>query len=202
MVKEFWRPSRDEYFLAMAALVSLRATCRRRRVGCVLVDSHRHVLATGYNGVACGRDHCLDTPCVGADLPSGTGLDQCEAIHAEQNAMLQCRDTQTIDTAYITVSPCITCVKLLMNTSCKRIVFLENYTQQAARDLWKGEWVHHGSISDVYAELKLASAKGVPKFDERQTLIPGLRNQGSQPDGARTGWGQVRRQSRWREFGD
>lgn len=202
MAKEFWRPERDEYFLAMAALVSLRATCRRRRVGCVLVDNHRHVLATGYNGVARGRDHCLDTPCLGADLPSGTGLDKCEAIHAEQNAMLQCKDTQAIETAYITVSPCVTCVKLLMNTGCKRIVFLENYTQLAARELWKGEWIHHGPIDDVYAELRLAPAKGIPKFDERQALIPGLRDSRSQLDGERTGWGEIRRERSWREFGD
>lgn len=194
MKTEFRRPDRDEYFLAMAALVSLRATCKRRRVGCVLVDSNRFVLATGYNGVARGRPHCLDEPCSGADLPSGMGLDLCQAIHAEQNAMLQCKDTQAIDTAYITVSPCVTCVKLLMNTSCKRIVFIENYTQLAAREIWKGEWIHHGPVDNVYAQLGMAATKGIPKFDERQTDLFGLRDERSESNGERAGRSAIRRE--------
>lgn len=195
MATVFKRPDQDAYFLAMAALVSLRATCRRRRVGCVLVDSNRHVLATGYNGVARGRDHCLDHPCAGAGFRPGMGLDQCEAIHAEQNAMLQCQDTQRIETAYITVSPCITCVKLLMNTGCKRIVFIEPYAHNQAADLWKGEWIHYGTVDNVYAELKLAAAKGVPEFDERQEDLFGLRDEGPSSDGPRSRGSEVRRGS-------
>ena len=183
MDQEFWRPSSDEYFLAMAALVSLRATCRRRRVGCVLVDRHKHVLATGYNGVARGVAHCIDTACPGAGLPSGRGLDLCEAIHAEQNALLQCRDAKEIETAYITASPCITCVKLFMNTGCKRIVFLEEYPHAAARNLWKGEWTHHGSITNVYAELSMAPPGRSTRLQPEQADLFGLRDSRPAPDG-------------------
>ena len=191
MDQEFWRPSSDEYFLAMAALVSLRATCRRRRVGCVLVDRHKHVLATGYNGVARGVAHCIDTACPGAGLPSGRGLDLCEAIHAEQNALLQCRDAKEIETAYITASPCITCIKLFMNTGCKRIVFLEEYPHAAARNLWKGEWIHHGSIANVYAELSMAPTGRTTRLQPGQGDLFGLRNEGPAPDGAGTRGSQV-----------
>lgn len=83
--------------------------------------------------------------CAGATLPSGQGLDNCQAIHAEQNALLQCRDVMTIHTCYVTTSPCLTCVKLLMNTSCKRIVFSEPYAHKDAALLWAkvpgGEWI-------------------------------------------------------------
>lgn len=191
MEQEYWRPSSDEYFLAMAALVSLRATCRRRRVGCVLVDRHKHVLATGYNGVARGVTHCIDRACAGANLPSGKGLDLCEAIHAEQNALLQCRDAKEIDTAYITASPCITCVKLFMNTGCNRIVFLEEYPHAAARNLWKGEWIHHGSIANVYAELSMAPAGRMARLHPEQGDLFGLRNQGSTFNRPGSGRGQV-----------
>ncbi len=179
MELNYWRPSRDEYFLAMASLVSLRATCRRRRVGCILVDTNRHVLATGYNGVARGVDHCLDHACPGASYEPGTGLDKCEAIHAEQNALLQCKDTGKIETAYITVSPCVTCVKLLMNTGCKRIVFLEQYVNVDAKNLWKGEWIHHGPIEHVYAEIGLVSTKRVSESSERKDTVIRLRDKGS-----------------------
>ncbi len=140
------RPQTDEYFLQMAALVATRSTCVRRSVGCVLVDRHRRVLATGYNGVAAGVAHCIDNPCAGAGASSGTELDKCDAIHAEQNAILQCNFVEKIEVAYITVSPCVTCTKLLLNTGCKKIVFIEEYADTSAKKLWKGEWIEHGPI--------------------------------------------------------
>ena len=72
--------------------------------------------------------------CEGHDL--APGKDSCEAVHAEQNALLQCRDPWTIDTAYTTLSPCKACLKLLLNTSCRRIVFLEEHVDLLPRVLW------------------------------------------------------------------
>lgn len=149
------RPSRDEWALKLALLTAQRATCCRRQVGCVLLNSRGHVLATGYNGVAAGLPHCnhvehailhdglvsvaiFPHACSGAKAPSGTNLDGCQAIHAEQNALLQCRDMYAIHTAYVTASPCMTCCKLLLNTSCQRIVYVEEYPHSAAKDLWTG----------------------------------------------------------------
>jgi deoxycytidylate deaminase len=43
-----------------------------------------------------------------------------------------------IHTAYVTASPCMTCCKLLLNTSCQRIVYVEEYPHSAAKDLWTG----------------------------------------------------------------
>lgn len=129
----------------MATLVAKRSTCARRAVGCVLTNSMGHVLATGYNGVARGRPHCIDTPCSGAEMPSGTGLHLCEAIHAEQNALIQCRNINEIDTAYVTASPCIQCMRLLTNTSVRRIVFIEEYPHAESRRLAAEagiQWVH------------------------------------------------------------
>ena len=131
------RPNKTTYFLAMAKLVSTRGTCARRRVGCVLVDKYGLVLATGYNGNGRGQGHCIDKPCEGAKYKSGEGLEKCEAIHAEQNAILQCKNTEHIEKAYITLSPCVTCVKLLLNTSCKEIVYLEDYVNKDAERIWK-----------------------------------------------------------------
>lgn len=164
------RPTPTEYFLRMAQLVATRSTCLRRHVGCMLVNQHKHVIATGYNGVAVGVSHCnlevkgtienaigagrlpyqsvvVEYPhaCPGAVAASGTNLDGCHAIHAEQNALLQCKNVHEIVTAYVTASPCITCTKLLLNTSCQEIVFLEEYPHSAARELWEAQgrrWVH------------------------------------------------------------
>ena len=172
------RISRDEWGVCLATTTAERGTCLRRKVGCVLVDSVGRVLATGYNGVARGLPHCNErvlgefeevnlenleqsgrltrqvtfpNACPGAFLPSGTGLETCEAIHAEQNALLACRDPDAVETCYITVSPCIHCVKMLMNTGCRRIVFREPYVHdETARELWwkiqigeeRRQWIH------------------------------------------------------------
>lgn len=167
------RISRDEWAIQLAMTTAQRSTCCRRMVGAVLLNHAGHVLATGYNGVAAGLPHCnelgvrdtgrqffgkeqklleLDpkdprsypNACSGAFSASGTNLDGCEAIHAEQNALLQCKDVREIHTCYCTASPCVTCTKLLLNTGCMRVVFVDEYPHPAARDLWTRagrEWV-------------------------------------------------------------
>lgn len=131
------RPTLDRYFLDLARLVSSRATCARRAVGCVLVDDRGRVLSTGYNGPPSGLPHCTDEPCPGANAAPGQSLDLCEAVHAEQNALLFCPSSDAIDTCYVTASPCVTCTKLLLNTPCRRIVFETPYAHDdRARALW------------------------------------------------------------------
>ncbi len=147
------RQTFDEWALELARLVAKRSTCYRRAVGAVLVNVRHHIIATGYNGRPSKMPHCNEFItgqghphwCAGANLPSGTGLDACEAIHAEQNALLQCKDVYDIATCYTTTSPCVTCTKLLLNTSCQRIVFNNPYSQPDAFRLWSQagrEWVH------------------------------------------------------------
>lgn len=141
------RPSLDQTMLAVAKVLSLRATCVKRQVGCVLTDRYGRILSTGYNGVAHGLPHCIDKACPGAY--SQRGSDTCQAIHAEINALLSCRDTQQIETCYTTVLPCMGCMKTLMNTSCARIVFLDTH-EDAVFVL--GQW---GKAGGVYSHLSL-----------------------------------------------
>lgn len=141
------RPSFQEWAMSLAVLTATRSTCLRRHVGCVLFNSRHHILSTGYNGVAAGMPHCNDMDgdiepwcypnrCEGAQSASGQNLDGCEAIHAEQNALLQCRNVYEIEICVTTTSPCVTCVKLLLNTSCQEILYREEYPHTAAKDLW------------------------------------------------------------------
>lgn len=142
------RPPRDEYFLEMAHLVSTRSTCVRRAVGAIAVDAHNHVLATGYNGVPSGFPHCNEGhPCSGANARSGMSLDSCLAVHAEINMLAQCNGVTGIHTVYCTASPCISCLKALLTTSTRRLVFSELYPAPGAQELWTRlpgrEWIHH-----------------------------------------------------------
>ena len=150
------RPSKIQYYCDLASVVSSRASCCRRAVGCVLVDNSGHILATGYNGPPSGLPNCtLDQPCPGAKLPSGEGHEKCEAVHAEQNALLQCKVVEHIHGCFVTTSPCITCVKLLMNTPCQTIVFLEEHVTSApAKELWQRmgrDWIQFNGSSNRQA---------------------------------------------------
>ena len=132
------RESWDDFFLRQALNWSTRGTCVRRQVGAVAVNAHRYVLATAFNGVPAGFPHC-DTghKCPGAGAPSGVDLDQCLAVHAEVNLLAQCHDVWEIDTVYLTVSPCFFCVKALVTSGCRRIVFNKEYSHPHARIVWE-----------------------------------------------------------------
>ena len=136
------RLTQDEYLMSLAVVAAQRTTCIRRAVGCVLADSKGKVLSIGYNGVARGMPHCNEGHyCQGHD--SDTGKDLCEAVHAEQNALLQCKDVEAIAVAYVTLSPCISCLKLLINTGCKRIVIATEWDDPRPKQLWhklKRKW--------------------------------------------------------------
>lgn len=123
---EATRPSHDTYFLSMLRLVASRSTCARRKVGAIIVSKDNHVLATGYNGVPRGFDHCIDTPCPGAEDESGNS-ERCLAVHAEINALLQCQDITKADKMYTSVMPCFACAKAIVNTTIKEIVCVEAY---------------------------------------------------------------------------
>ena len=130
----FSRLDSDEYFLQIAKLVAERSTCRRRKVGCVLVDTQKHIVATGYNGGPSGFTHCLDVPCEGASAPSGTDLDKCFAVHAEVNAFLQLTSEDNL-TAYLSTTPCFTCAKMLCNSKVVRIVAHEWYSHDEVKKM-------------------------------------------------------------------
>lgn len=150
------RPSREGYMMGLSIAASSRASCPRRQVGCILVNKRYHILATGYNGPPTGFTNCTEINCPGASLKSGEGLDKCQAIHAEQNALLQCKDVWDIHAAFVTTAPCITCVKLLLNSSCKTIYFLQDYPHSESEALWRAagrDWVQ--LKSNIQDDLKM-----------------------------------------------
>lgn len=130
------RLGQDDYFSELATLVGERSTCRRRKVGCVLVDSKKHIVATGYNGVPSGFTHCLDQPCEGATAPSGVDLDKCLAVHAEVNAFLQLTSTDKL-TAYLPATPCFSCAKMICNSNVVRIVAQEWYPHPTVKKMFE-----------------------------------------------------------------
>ncbi len=133
------RPAWDSYFLRIAELVASRSTCRRRKVGAVLVRDRR-ILTTGYNGAPANLKHCLEIGCLREEMkiPSGERQELCRGIHAEQNAIIQAAlygISIKGATLYATCQPCITCAKMLVNCRIKRIVITGDYPDEFARKI-------------------------------------------------------------------
>ena len=133
------RPDWDTYFLSIAKVVASRSTCMRRKVGAVLVKD-RQILSTGYNGAPKGITHCEEAGCLREELgiPSGERHEICRGSHAEINAIAQAAYAG-VSTAgcwlYCTHEPCVYCTKALLNCGCSRIVFINSYPDQIAREI-------------------------------------------------------------------
>ena len=133
------RPSWDEYFMTLAREVATRTTCLRRGVGAVIVKDKR-ILATGYNGVPQGLEHCEVNGCLREKLgvPSGQRHEICKGLHAEQNAIIQAaRYGINISGAsiYITNQPCVVCAKMLINADINEIIYADPYPDELAQDM-------------------------------------------------------------------
>lgn len=129
----------DEYFMRIAQLVAERSTCNRAKVGAVIVRD-RSIIATGYNGAPSGMPHCTDVGCLiyRSTTPDGTVEENCfRTIHAEINAIAQAaRNGSAIDGAsiYVTHTPCIHCIKVLINVGMKRIYYAKPYKIETIRE--------------------------------------------------------------------
>ena len=122
------RPTWDEYFLGIAKAVSLRADCTRRRVGAVIVVDGR-IVSTGYNGAPAGAPGCLSAgACPRGKLsvqeqPRDRDYGNCDAVHAEANALLYAYRDVRGATLYCTDKPCVDCAKLIAGAGIKEVVW-------------------------------------------------------------------------------
>jgi dCMP deaminase len=136
--KRLTRPSWDEYFIEIAKVVSSRSTCIRRRYGAVIVKDHV-IVSTGYNGAPRGSVNCIDIDrCKRKELniPAGERYELCEAVHAEQNAIVNGAPERMKDaTIYIAGfeengtfaegKPCLLCKRMIQNARIAQVVYLK-----------------------------------------------------------------------------
>lgn len=130
-----------EYILALALMVSGRATCPRARVACVLLSSNHRIAATGYNGVPSGQPHCDDVGCI---IVNG----HCsKTIHAEKSASLTL-DGRKLPNGFagITIRPCRPCFDILVSTEITNIFYLKEYDNQDGREYIENVCLEKGLI--------------------------------------------------------
>ena len=135
------RLSTDEYFLKIASVVAERSTCLRHHMGAIAVRD-KHILTTGYNGAPAGAKDCLELGCLRDQngIASGTRVEICRAIHAEQNVIIQAGlhgVSLAGATVYCTHTPCVLCAKMLVNAKIARFVTFGKYSDDSFIELFK-----------------------------------------------------------------
>ena len=154
------RISRDEMFSQIVQVVAQRSTCLRHQVGALIVRDGR-IISMGYNGPVSGRPECKSVPTfeelttdptywgraaskVIQELNNDPLL--CEgpgctrSLHAETNAIaFAARAGVSVEgcTMYCSMSPCIHCAKVIVNSGIKCVKYLEEYRDHSGLELLK-----------------------------------------------------------------
>ena len=129
--------------LQTARLVATWASCYQaeRKIGAVIVKNKR-IMTTGYNGAPSGIESCKTKgKCLRRelDVPSGTKLELCYAVHAEQNAIAQAAKLGISvegGTLYCTHQPCVICCKMIINAGIRRVVYKYGYPDEFSLKLF------------------------------------------------------------------
>lgn len=131
IIHTVYRPTFEHIYMSLAKIISLRSTCSRRQVGCVITShDNRRVLSVGYNGNASG----LPNEC---DYPNKSG--GCGCLHAEENAILSCSEPPYVKKViYTTVFPCKMCAKRIIQLGgVLAVYYLDKYHDQDAEEIFK-----------------------------------------------------------------
>ena len=150
-IKTLSRVDKDNYYLDIAHVVLSRSTCLRRKYGAVIVNNDE-IISTGYNGAPRGEVNCVDCgKCKREELGVNKGerYELCEAVHAEQNAIISASRDRMMDAVmYITgidssngqlanPEPCMLCRRFIINSGIKRVI---------------GRWMD-GTVKIVYERI-------------------------------------------------
>lgn len=125
----------DKAYLKMAIEWAKLSSCKRKKVGALIVKD-RMIISDGYNGTPSGFDNCCEDE---------TGKTQWFVLHAEANAILKLAgSTQSAKdaTLYLTLSPCKECSKLVLQAGIKKVVYVDEYSDNDGIDFLK----NHGIV--------------------------------------------------------
>ncbi len=142
--------------MSIAQVVASRSNCVKRKVAAV-VTLDRRIISTGYNGTPRGTRNCNEGGCprCNGGAESGTRLDECLCSHAEENAITQSAYhgvTVRGGTLYTTLSPCLTCTKMIINSGLTEVIYNVDYPLgEVALDLLREAGVKVRQVSLPHA---------------------------------------------------
>jgi len=122
------RISFEELFVKTTKLVAKRSSCVKAQQAALLIKDNR-IISFGYNGPPAGTLNCLEEG--GEEVCGKDSNGSCFlGVHAEQNAIGYAArngiDTEGC-TIYCTMTPCISCAKLISAAGIKEFYYLTEY---------------------------------------------------------------------------
>ena len=124
------RPSFDSIFMNLATDLAARSHCVKAQVGAVLTKDTR-IISIGYNGPPAGTHNCDEEwPLEGCPRDSKNSCSL--ALHAEENAILYAvKNGSSLQdaTLYLTLSPCISCARIIFSTGIKKVWYKASYAE-------------------------------------------------------------------------
>jgi dCMP deaminase len=88
------------------------------------------IISIGYNGPPQGTHNCDEDFHEEGGCPRDSKGSCSLALHAEQNAILYAsKNGASIEgsTIYVTLSPCISCARIIYSMKIKRVIYLNSY---------------------------------------------------------------------------
>jgi len=148
----------EEYFMTLALVASLKSKDPSTQVGAVIIDNKtRKLVSSGYNGFPRYIDDAL--------VPQTRPEKYLYVVHAELNAILHAARELADCSLYATVFPCSDCMKTIVQTGIKRVVYLS--------ELNGGNWEESRKATMKMAEL---AGMTVEKFESDNEIISFLRS--------------------------
>ena len=119
-----------EFFMLSAVLCSKRSKDPNTQVGSVIVNRENRILSTGYNGFTPGVS---DNVNLWGKNTSDPNLSKYSyVVHSELNAILNVsgplKDLREC-TMYVTLEPCIDCLKAILQCGIRKIYYLQPYNK-------------------------------------------------------------------------
>lgn len=110
----------DRCYMSVAIEFSKLSKAQRKKVGSCLVTTQGSIVP-GVNGMPSGMSNICE------DMMWNT---KEEVIHSELSSIIRCarNGISCIDaTLYVTLSPCLKCASLIIQSGIKRVVYLDEY---------------------------------------------------------------------------
>ncbi len=106
----------DDYFMAIASVVSIRSPDPCTKLGAVIVDNHNRILGMGYNGFP--RNAKNDNL-----YPINRPDKYAYMVHSERNAINNCIGNADSGTIYVTGHPCAGCMCDIIQKRISKVVY-------------------------------------------------------------------------------
>ena len=122
------RISFEDLFVETTKLVAKRSSCVKAQQAALLIKDNR-IISFGYNGPPAGTLNCLEDG--GEEICGKDSNGSCFlGVHAEQNAIgYAARNGINTEGCiiYCTMTPCISCAKLVVAAGIKEFYYLTEY---------------------------------------------------------------------------